>query len=478
MSLSGQADRTKSRLRRFLFLITAGFLAVWAPYRATVHGRFPLFFELTALWVTLAFFWEGLAFTALLLFLFLASASVLVYFGMGFLSVALLAGVWALLIFLLQRGLEMNSRYLESSDRHVEEIRKRLSAIQQTLQRAELANEQAERSLHEFVGIFEATRQMSACLSLSDIVACLGHFIRQTFRFERAFLLIVPRGRGTEEAVFYDLGLEAPSAPEAVLASQVKDEAGRSLPKILERLGEIRQPIQVLDAAAHPLRPALDLPAGWTTFLAIPLRAEGELRAALAVAGLPPADFEKFLVLAEQTALELEKARLYEQVTELAIIDGLTDVFVRRHFMERFAEELVRSERMGFPLSLLLLDIDHFKRHNDEMGHLVGDAVLKEVARLLKRSIREIDLVGRYGGEEFAVLLPDTPREGALQVAERIRAAVDTHVFKAYDESVHVTVSIGVAGFPKDAKTGQGLIDEADRALYGAKEKGRNRVCA
>jgi diguanylate cyclase (GGDEF)-like protein len=161
----------------------------------------------------------------------------------------------------------------------------------------------------------------------------------------------------------------------------------------------------------------------------------------------------------------------------MSITDSLTEVSTRRHFLERFFEEVRRSMRHKANLSLLMLDLDHFKEKNDKFGHLVGDVILKEVAKVLKSSLREIDIIARYGGEEFTIVLTGTGREGAFQVAGRIRQDIEGVIFRAYDEVVSTTVSIGVAVFPDDGVDVDSLLEASDRALYKAKETGRNKVC-
>ena len=125
-----------------------------------------------------------------------------------------------------------------------------------------------------------------------------------------------------------------------------------------------------------------------------------------------------------------------------------------------------------------MVDIDFFKTYNDKYGHLTGDQILREIAGIIKDNIREIDIIGRYGGEEFCVVLPDTDNGGAGYVAERIRSAVEEATIKAYDTTVKATVSLGIAVYPQDGKEMTELIDKADWALYRAKKQGRNQICA
>lgn len=169
---------------------------------------------------------------------------------------------------------------------------------------------------------------------------------------------------------------------------------------------------------------------------------------------------------------------LYEMVEKMAITDSLTGLYVRRYFYERLSEELMRSKRHGFNLALLMIDIDDFKRCNDTYGHLVGDAVLKEMARIISENVREIDIVARYGGEEMSIVLPETAAEKAFVAAERLRKRIDENVFKAYDEKLNLTVSIGVAIYPQDGADIDSIIEKSDQALYAAKKSGKNLVRA
>lgn len=188
-------------------------------------------------------------------------------------------------------------------------------------------------------------------------------------------------------------------------------------------------------------------------------------------------DREKFYILCQQFLLGLKRAVLYRQVQESAITDLLTNTFNRRYYMERFGEEMERSRKFDYAFSCLMIDIDHFKDYNDRYGHIVGDAILRELSRQIQAKIRQIDLMGRYGGEEFSIILSETDKQAAQLVAERIRQAVEENRLKIYDEELKITVSIGISSFPRDAKTSTALIDKADAALYRAKQGGRNKVC-
>ena len=184
-------------------------------------------------------------------------------------------------------------------------------------------------------------------------------------------------------------------------------------------------------------------------------------------------DTELLLTLANQAALALDNAKLFK----LAITDGLTDLFLVRHFKNRLEEEAKRAKRYNGVFSIVFIDIDHFKNFNDTYGHQQGDIVLAKCADLFKQAVRiDVDIPARYGGEELIALLPETDSEGAIIAAERIRTAIQDYEFPGQEEPLHVTVSIGVSTFPAHADTGLALIQKADTALYFSKENGRNQT--
>lgn len=213
-------------------------------------------------------------------------------------------------------------------------------------------------------------------------------------------------------------------------------------------------------------------------YLILPLNIEeNQIIGYLAVDRIPEADKDKFGILAQQLLIGLRRALLYKKVQSLTIIDSLTGVYCRRHFLERFSEELRRSKRNKLHLTFFMIDIDNFKQFNDHYGHLVGDAILRQVSKIINEAVRQIDFIGRYGGEEFSIILTETDKEQANFAAERIRQACASAAIRVYDEELRVTVSIGVSTFPDNAGNIQDLIDLADQALYLAKETGKNKVC-
>jgi diguanylate cyclase (GGDEF)-like protein len=188
-------------------------------------------------------------------------------------------------------------------------------------------------------------------------------------------------------------------------------------------------------------------------------------------------DTEKHLsTLIGNASVAITRARLYQKMEMLATTDGLTLLCNHRTFQEHLAKEVERARRYKRPLSLLLLDIDHFKTFNDTYGHPVGDLVLKEISACIRQSIRVNDIAARYGGEEFTVIIPETGEEGAMVIAERIRRTVEQHVIMSLDRQLRVTISLGCATLPSHAVTGATLIDASDKALYYSKEHGRNRT--
>ena len=222
---------------------------------------------------------------------------------------------------------------------------------------------------------------------------------------------------------------------------------------------------------------------GFQSLFLLPLLVKDEVVGTFTVAARRPGAFpgdrrEMLGVIANQMAISLQNGRMYQVLEEQATTDGLTGLVNHRTFQERFSAMLGRADRHKFKVSLILTDIDHFKKINDTYGHPTGDQVLKRVAGILKASARKIDIVARYGGEEFAIVLEGTDRVGARMLAERIREEIGQQSFESAKGNFQATLSLGVAVYPDDARVKADVIARADQALYAAKHGGRNRtVC-
>ena len=188
-------------------------------------------------------------------------------------------------------------------------------------------------------------------------------------------------------------------------------------------------------------------------------------------------DLRLLSIVGDLVASSVENARLAQRTEELARIDELTGLYVHRYFQERLQEEFSRSQRTRSRFSLLMADIDHFKTYNDRYGHIAGDLVLKQVARILKEGGMAGDTLCRYGGEEFCLILPQRTKAEALVLAEELRQSVEAQAFVLRRETTHVTLSFGVATFPEDGLVKDELLKQVDDYLYRAKREGRNRVC-
>ncbi|HEY7623248.1 MAG TPA: diguanylate cyclase [Solirubrobacteraceae bacterium] len=251
---------------------------------------------------------------------------------------------------------------------------------------------------------------------------------------------------------------EADGLEEAIRAAEAKVlETGEPSDAIVDGVA----------AMSHPLRRGDE--------------AQGRVSGVVSVARRRPfttPERELFDYLAEQAAVSIENVGLHETVERQAVTDELTGLFNRRRFQEAMATEVERSKRFGQPVGLVLLDLDDFKTVNDTYGHQQGDLVLREVARVLRETSREIDEPARYGGEELAVVLPGTDLEGAYNLAERVRAGIEGLSLPLLDGdgSLRVTASFGVATLPGSADDMRGLVAAADEALYRAKRAGKNRT--
>lgn len=219
------------------------------------------------------------------------------------------------------------------------------------------------------------------------------------------------------------------------------------------------------------------------SLLCIPLSSRGRVIGAVEIMNKASGgafgedDIESLRTMMEPSAITIENAILFKKLEEMSVTDDLTRLYNSRYLNHFLQQEVKRSKRYGYHVSLLFLDLDGFKSVNDRFGHLAGSRTLVEVGRVIKATVRETDIVSRYGGDEFTVVLPQTGIEGATVIADRVREGLQEHPFlEAMGLSVRLTASIGIACYPSHGESREELIGHADRAMYRVKERGKNGV--
>lgn len=266
------------------------------------------------------------------------------------------------------------------------------------------------------------------------------------------------------------------------------EEVVRNMIRVFSILGQepidaSRVTLQVVKRKLRPKQMMIDPKATLKSHLTLPLAVEGEILGCISLNNDQPnafdaQDLQFFSVIGYQMAATLKHFQRFSSIKTMATYDTLTNLYNRRYFEERLGSETQKSFYGGTPLSLVMVDIDHFKKVNDTFGHTEGDKVLREIAALLKTSVRKKDTVARYGGEEFILILPEAGLEESSMIAERIRRLVENTSFQIGQAQINLTVSLGISNFPSHRPTSkEELVKMADQALYEAKRGGRNRVC-
>ena len=276
---------------------------------------------------------------------------------------------------------------------------------------------------------------------------------------------------------------EEESCPPA-FTQQVAENMVRVFSILGEEPGDLsRVHLQVEKRKLRPTHMVMDSHATLKSYLTLPLAVEEEIIGCISLNSDQPnafdaQDLQFFSVIGYQMAATLKHFQRLSSVKTMATFDTLTTLYNRRYFDERLIVEAQKAFYSGSSLSLVMIDIDHFKKVNDTFGHTEGDKVLQEIASLLKASVRKKDTVARYGGEEFILILPESGLEETTMIAERIRQLVERTVFDVKQAHINLTVSLGIANFPShNARAKEDLVKMADQALYDAKRGGRNRVC-
>jgi diguanylate cyclase (GGDEF)-like protein len=250
---------------------------------------------------------------------------------------------------------------------------------------------------------------------------------------------------------------------------------------LVQKVCDVGEPIRVKDIRGrHTFQP---LSESTRSVMVVPMSAHGAVNGALTVESsfidaFTEHDLQMLSIVARSGALALENAELHKRTEELTIIDALTETYNYRYFVRKLQEEKRRAARYNLPLSLIMVDIDWFKKLNDTYGHEAGNVVLKALAGVINGCIRDVDIFARYGGEEFAIILPQTPLREAKTIGERIRERVELTVIDTGSTGkLRITVSVGVSSFPENGRSQEDLVTVTDQALYRAKGEGRNHVC-
>jgi diguanylate cyclase (GGDEF)-like protein len=336
-----------------------------------------------------------------------------------------------------------------------------------TLQHA-LAYDEARNRLKELELLNRVTRIVADTEDLDELFRVLVREIRQTFQMTGVGILI----RDPDSAT---LTVKAADGESDAGVADLQLELGKGLTGVAAATGETQYaPDVTRDPRYIPADPRI------RSELAVPLMNKDEVVGVLnlessALGAFPEEDRRVAEIVAAQIAQLLTRSLLYERMATMAITDGLTGLFNHRHFFERLESEFKRSVRYAYPLSLIMVDIDFFKEFNDAGGHLAGDVALKKIAELITESVRETDVVSRYGGEEFAVILPLCHESTAEEVAQRIRATIEQAGLRGREDAPPLTVSIGISTAPQNATTHEELVRRADDAMYASKHQGRNR---
>jgi diguanylate cyclase (GGDEF)-like protein len=376
---------------------------------------------------------------------------------------------------LQQRIRDLEAR-IESQGREIRALEK-IEALQERCRELDGENRSLREKVAELHTFWNLSKTLSTTLNLEELFRLTLHLIGRSLHVDAYSLMLLEEGtdRLIVKAAF---GLPE----DRVLGMTLR--LGDGVSGLVAQTG---QAMLVPDVTAEPrfLEQASFLQRRGS-FICVPLRVNGaEVIGVLNAHKTDPqsfslTDLDLFQAVANQVAVALGNAQLYQRTKELSARDDLTGLFNRRYFFEQLEKEIQRARRYRRVFSLLMMDLDDFKRYNDTHGHLRGDEVLREVARLLLGTTRRADVVARFGGEEFVVLLPEIDDQGAEVVAEKIRSAVELYPFagRSTQPGGAMTVTVGLATYPEDSDEGMGLLDAADRALYAGKLAGGNRVHA
>lgn len=334
------------------------------------------------------------------------------------------------------------------------------------LQNAQLYSQEQHKA-RQLEAINAIARQTTAVLDLQKLLERACRHILESFSVDHvAVLLLDAEERLEMRAELGHLSVRLPAG------GTLPPGAGLSGRAILTGKPVVENDVHSVPGYVHGFEET-------RSEMCLPLICFGETLGVLALESarknaFQPADVQPLESVADICATSIQNARYFERVKQMAYVDGLTGMYNRRHFESKILEETERAQRYHHGLSLIMVDIDNFKKLNDEFGHLLGDEVLRQVSTLFSQQLRKVDTACRYGGEEFLIIAPETTGEQAMALAEKLRKTVEAHPFPGVPRPV--TISAGIAEYPTCGEDRDALVRAADGAMYNAKQEGRNRV--
>jgi len=364
-----------------------------------------------------------------------------------------------------------------------EQLRTRIRELEQELEgshlQAKTLGDLLEKKLNEIYTLYHVSRTVSSLLDIQEMLRQVSGIIKKSIPFDRISLYLLDEGGEALDLHFFS-GLD--------VHEKVSLRRGEGTPGRIFENGE-HVHIHDLSVFYETFNDFVHFPGEEKrsgSYIGIALKVHNTTIGVIGMDsavkyGLGVDDMDLMAELSHQIAAGIEKSRLFEQIQQLSQIDGLTGLYNHRIFQEKLRQEVNRRNRTQKPLSLIMLDIDHFKQFNDNYGHQAGDSVLKELSEIITSQSRctTIDVCCRYGGEEFAIIMPELELHNAVRVAERLRKVVENNAFtvKEGNPDVKVTISLGAAGVTgADDLSPEELVKKADDALYLSKKNGRNRV--